>query len=524
MHEILTVQLGTQANYVGTHFWNTQEKYFTYANEEISLVDHDIHFRAGRAPNGSETYNPRALIYDLKENFGALKKAEGEYVEEFDTSGGIWPNSSTIHTGPPISTHPYIDSLSHPHGPLPSLLCGQPPRYFTDLSHTYFHPRSIMPLPRAVIPTVSHLNPLKSFRAGAEFYHDLDIADPAGDGDLFERDVRWWVEECDNLQGVQIITGADDAWGGFAGAWVERWKDEMGGGKGVWVWGVEKYIEPKEQSRESRLLSLLNETLALCALAMHASLYVPLTSQPLRSPSYLTYDPGSAWHVSALQATALETAAFSSRLRPASNTRRGMFQDMEEITNSGGNRNVAKLEMSIQDAESDQIIMTGDKSDYRMANGHMIAADEYEEPKKLDVDMFSKDMGNIGNTHSSASQSEHVFGRVEVVRGNWGLGEERTEGEERWSGPVVERYHSPLTYPQLTSFPTIFGVQSDHRLAIHTALTTSSAVATQIRQMERTVRRYVSVDEREAVSDGLKTLCEEYEEGWDSGSDEGEDE
>jgi hypothetical protein len=47
MHEIVTLQFGEQANYLGTHFWNCQESYFTYSEDEEALVNHDIHFRVG---------------------------------------------------------------------------------------------------------------------------------------------------------------------------------------------------------------------------------------------------------------------------------------------------------------------------------------------------------------------------------------------------------------------------------------------------------------------------------------------
>jgi hypothetical protein len=51
MKEILYIQAGSLANYVGTHFWNTQESYFTYGSEEDgeggSLVSTDISFREG---------------------------------------------------------------------------------------------------------------------------------------------------------------------------------------------------------------------------------------------------------------------------------------------------------------------------------------------------------------------------------------------------------------------------------------------------------------------------------------------
>lgn len=103
MHEIITIQLGHYANFVGTHFWNTQESYFTYGeSEEPSPVDHNIHFRAGLGVGNVETFTPRALIYDLKGTcplyipreivilisdkggFGSLRKINQLYQDEAD--------------------------------------------------------------------------------------------------------------------------------------------------------------------------------------------------------------------------------------------------------------------------------------------------------------------------------------------------------------------------------------------------------------------------------------------------------
>lgn len=54
-------------------------------------------------------------------------------------------------------------------------------------------------------------------------------------------------------------------------------------------------------------------------------------------------------------------------------------------------------------------------------------------------------------------------------------------------------------------------------------LTTSTAVAEQIRTIEQIVHRIVGVDEREALCNGLQTIAEEYDEGWDSGDDGSDD-
>lgn len=57
-----------------------QESYFTYGeDQDESPVDHDVHFRPGLAPDGTETFMPRTVIYDLKGAFGTLRKINALY-------------------------------------------------------------------------------------------------------------------------------------------------------------------------------------------------------------------------------------------------------------------------------------------------------------------------------------------------------------------------------------------------------------------------------------------------------------
>ena len=90
MHEILTLQLGQRANYLSTHYWNTQESYHTFPPSPPSVVDHDVHFRQGIGADGTETYLPRTLIYDLKGGFGSLRKVNELYEIEGGCGEGVW--------------------------------------------------------------------------------------------------------------------------------------------------------------------------------------------------------------------------------------------------------------------------------------------------------------------------------------------------------------------------------------------------------------------------------------------------
>jgi hypothetical protein len=61
-------------------------------------------------------------------------------------------------------------------------------------------------------------------------------------------------------------------------------------------------------------------------------------------------------------------------------------------------------------------------------------------------------------------------------------------------------------------------------MSVSTSLTTNTTVALRIKDLQRIVNRVVEVDEREALSNSLGEIAEAYEEGYDSGSDNDDDE
>ena len=55
MKEIIYIQAGNLSNHIVTHFWNTQESYFSYGEDaEDPLVNHDISFREGLSTQASQ--------------------------------------------------------------------------------------------------------------------------------------------------------------------------------------------------------------------------------------------------------------------------------------------------------------------------------------------------------------------------------------------------------------------------------------------------------------------------------------
>ena len=91
---------------------------------------------------------------------------------------------------------------------------------------------------------------------------------------------------------------------------------------------------------------------------------------------------------------------------------------------------------------------------------------------------------------------------------------------------VMPRYNSPLTFPMPDSFPSILSPSSRYRdrVAIRTALATSTRVSARLKALQRTVYHAITFDQREVLSNTLSELASGYEEGWEGDSDSSEDE
>ena len=79
-----------------------------------------------------------------------------------------------------------------------------------------------------------------------------------------------------------------------------------------------------------------------------------------------------------------------------------------------------------------------------------------------------------------------------------------------------------MSYPLLDSFPRIFP-HASASIAVRSSLETNTSIASNIKDMRSIVSRAAPLDEREALSNTLGSIAEQYQEGWDSGSDEDDD-
>lgn len=215
MHEIITIQCGPSANYLATHFWNIQEHLIRKSDEDDPL-NHDALFSSGIAPDGSVTYTPRALLYDRGRNFGAMRKVNALYQPPPSQTEDE-QRYETLHQDP-LRTHPFQTSLdSDPDGDA-SLLSGPSVLAWSDYSTQFFRPASYLP----VDPTSAADLLFDEYEHGETSFKARD-----SELEILDHDLRPFVEECDLMQGFQIMAELTTGWSGFAARQVQLLADEF---------------------------------------------------------------------------------------------------------------------------------------------------------------------------------------------------------------------------------------------------------------------------------------------------------
>ncbi|OBR13850.1 Misato Segment II myosin-like domain-containing protein [Colletotrichum higginsianum IMI 349063] len=517
MHEIITLQLGQLSNYTATHFWNTQESYFTYSDQDESPVNHNVHWRPGVALDGSETFLPRTVVYDLKGGFGSLRKINALYdASQEGAPAHLWKGSPQVHKQPQVEPSAFQQSLDL--GTTAPKLSPSDVRYWSDFSRSFYHPKSLNQLYDYELN--SSIRPFDKWTLGRELFDTLDK-----EHDIVDRDFRPFVEEADQMQGFQIVTTIDDAWGGFATEYVERLRDEYGKVT-IWVWGLQT---PVPAARiDQRRLQMANTARTIKDLCEHASMLVPMALPQTRLCSNINMDLQSPWHATALLGTAMETAGFPSRLNSGSNGSglQATLSDLVSGLNQRGRQTMSRLQMSIVGPTSE---LEDNARTLQASEG-----DEEMENLKLDTDLFdilrAKPLTGRRNKDDGGG-TPHLFGQAITTRGTPQGSNDGDQGRQRSRAALVEnstqRYYTDKGFPMLDSFPEIYldsnGELSTETFGVKTSLSTDTSLSAALKALRTAVSSSIGVEDREDISNELADLAEAYREGWSSGSDDEDD-
>ncbi|KAL7273746.1 mtDNA inheritance, partitioning of the mitochondrial organelle [Rhizina undulata] len=468
-----------------------------------------------------------------------MRKINALYEMEEEANAGIptsnWDRGTMIHKEPAIEPSIYQKYLDEGL-PRPTLTTSSV-RYWSDYNRVFYHPRSSVQFNE--FTHNSTVTPFNTFELGKDLFHKENT-----EHDILDKDFRFFAEECDQMQGIQVIMTADDAWAGFGTEYIKALRDEYGK-TAIVAFGLEDTARVARDKTIHRTIALAR---TLTTLHPAASLYVPLRSPPLNFPRYVTLDPTSPWHTSALISTAIESATLPTRLRDKEGVgMMGTLNDLSMLLNVSGNQKISMLKMRVDDREPEEDDIQIQDSRVPTWSDVVVIKRKYTGSEEIEMS-WEVDKGSTrGFRGTFRGGKEHVFSRAEVHRGST----KRQEGEEEKEelelgygdkrGPIVGRYYNSFTYPIVDSFPHIYScippppvpttsptgeiIEAENpRLNVATTLTSSARVLSRIRGIREIVSRMVDVDERESLGNELGEIAEGFVEGWDSGSDTDDEE
>ncbi|ELK02774.1 Protein misato like protein 1 [Pteropus alecto] len=276
---------------------------------------------------------------DLKGSLNSLKQEGGLYRDKQLDAAIAWQGKLTTHKEEPHPKNPYLQdllsaegalssdgiwrtrSLPNGKGPTPLTTATSPKplmptegsiRVWSDFLRVHLHPRSI-----CMIQKYNHdgeAGRLEAFGQGERV-----LQEPRYLEELEDR-LHFYVEECDYLQGFQVLCDLHDGFSGVGAKAAELLQDEYSG-RGIIAWGLLPGPYALGEPRRN-VYRLLNTAFGLARLSAHSSLVCPLSlggslglrPEPAVHFPHLRYDAALPFHCSAILATALDTVTAPYRL------------------------------------------------------------------------------------------------------------------------------------------------------------------------------------------------------------------
>ncbi|KAJ2856185.1 mtDNA inheritance, partitioning of the mitochondrial organelle [Coemansia erecta] len=210
MREIITLQFGEHANYVGMHFWNMARRQAEAKRSGDAASKHVLFSEQAQG----EEYRPRALVFDRSEGFGSLGHADVQSTgdDERDREDAQWGGTTEVHRQQPYS-HP--QPATEQHQPLDRRV-----RFWSDYRQVAFDSQSLTAV--TGVEFGNSLGEMTTFDEGSRVFAGTDAR-----GDVLEDGFRKHTEACDRMQGFQVLADSSGGFAGYAAAFVERVRDEF---------------------------------------------------------------------------------------------------------------------------------------------------------------------------------------------------------------------------------------------------------------------------------------------------------
>ncbi|PKA54308.1 hypothetical protein AXF42_Ash000141 [Apostasia shenzhenica] len=306
-----------------------------------SWLDMDVLYRSGETPQGILTYCPRLISVGYQGTLGSLSSSDplSYRTSQSDQSGIFtWSGNVTRHMAEPHKKNLFLQSLCedensnmdstdhpfhenfHPQGQVSDkdrVECLQSGvNCWTDFCKVQYHPRSLYELHR------SWTDDQKMDHYG----NGVDVLSHSLHGEEMYERLRFFVEECDHIQGIQFIVDDSGGFSAIATGFLDDIVDEYVNTP-VLLYAVRSpcaYVGGKSQ-KES-FSRALHDAISFGRLSSHSKLMVPVGLPTLsKLSSALLIEDQKLFHSSAIYASAIHCASLPFRMKSPGPTAESVY-------------------------------------------------------------------------------------------------------------------------------------------------------------------------------------------------------
>lgn len=297
--ELITLQVGHYANFVGTHWWNLQEASFMYGTSADTGINHDFLFREGITSQRQETYTPRLLCIDVKGSLCSLSSRGSLYSPphpEPSTSEAAWDGPVDLIQQLPEVKNEYLMDLEQedarfyraadedkdicidevPEAPFALTQkiydLTKSVSVWSDFLRPHLHPSSIYLLNDTSFKTgraTSNSDEgIWGFPSGSAFFQRDEVEEEVSDR------IRLMAESCNSLQGFQVLSNVHDGMGGVCYGVLQHLADEYGSKDSITFATTPSHLAPI--TLQARTLMQANILQSYTELIKLSSVFIPL--------------------------------------------------------------------------------------------------------------------------------------------------------------------------------------------------------------------------------------------------------
>lgn len=284
MQEIINVSLSHRSNHLISQFYNCLEPLLYDADHENNVFLNQSVDKV----NKTVSYTPRVLLWDAKLGNGSLGTyqyvSENDHVDSLkrEDDKNVLNTAQTVQTHDRIRKSPYQLALDQGNAQLPKLN-DDIAQYWSDYSKLIYDPSSFNLL-QDWYHDSEHQSNAPNFQNLHQVYFDkyevgLEQFKERYSNEFFDNNLHLQLEKCDNLQGFNIVTEVDDAWGGFAASLLMELKDELPKvSYFTYAWNKDDVVSLKEpiHSTKTKFQALCNKIRATISFVQESDLFFPI--------------------------------------------------------------------------------------------------------------------------------------------------------------------------------------------------------------------------------------------------------